>query len=337
MKKTVLSCIQPTGSIHFGNYYGAVKNWVDLQKKYECMFGVVDYHAMTMPYDPEQLNKSTWNMIKSLVACGVHVENLFIQSLIPEHTELAWILNCLTSTAELERQPQFKDKKEQLEKQNKSVSNGFFSYPVLQAGDILIYQADLVPVGIDQKQHIELCRTLANRFNKRYKKKVFNKPQALFTRTPKIKSLVDPQKKMSKSLGEKHYIGCFDDASDIRKKIRSAVTDDPYASGISEGIQNLLTLLVASGEIDKAKFFEHRAYNKNLRNVDLKEAVIYALTNESSKFKQRLLEIENNEAEHVDRIYESSANIRQVARKTLDEVRNIVGVNPMKIEFPVMA
>ena len=154
MKKTVLSCIQPTGNMHFGNYFGAVKNWVDLQEQYDCFYGVVDYHAMTMPYDVKKLRTNTWDLIFNLLAVGVKPENVFIQSLIPEHTELGWIFNCFASFGHVSRMTQFKDKSQTQEQSGDGmITVGLFDYPVLQAADILIYRADYVPVGKDQDQH----------------------------------------------------------------------------------------------------------------------------------------------------------------------------------------
>lgn len=195
--KNVLSCIQPTGDIHLGNYFGAVQNYVKLQSDYNCTYGVVDYHSMTMPYSPIKLRENTWNMIFQLMACGVKTENLFIQSLVPEHVELSWILSCVCSFGELSRMTQFKDKSEQLTSSDKDsfISAGLFLYPVLQAADILIYHADYVPVGKDQEQHLELSRNIAQRFNHQFGKEYFIHPEALYTETPKILSLADPAKR----------------------------------------------------------------------------------------------------------------------------------------------
>ena len=168
--KRVLSAIQPTGDLHLGNYFGAVKNWVELQDKYSCVYGVVDYHTMTMPYKALDLRENTWKMVFQLLACGVKAENLFIQSLVPEHTELNWVLGCVTSYGEVSKMTQFKDKRDQLEEKDNQafISAGLFSYPILQAADILIYKADYVPVGKDQEQHLELSRNIAARFNKQF-------------------------------------------------------------------------------------------------------------------------------------------------------------------------
>jgi len=182
--KNVLSAIQPTGDLHLGNYFGAVQNWVRLQEAYKCTYGVVDYHSMTMPYEPEMLRENTWKMAFQLLACGIKPKNLFVQSLIPEHTELAWILSCATSYGELNRMTQFKDKSKQLEEkegQDAFTSSGLFIYPVLQAADILIYHADYVPVGKDQDQHLELSRNVAQRFNHQFGKEYFIHPEPLST------------------------------------------------------------------------------------------------------------------------------------------------------------
>ena len=220
-RKQVLSAIQPTGNMHFGNYFGAVKNWVDLQEKYDCIYGVVDYHSMTMPYQPSKLREATWELIFNLIATGVKKENLFIQSLVPEHAELSWIFNCFCSYGQLTRMTQFKDKSSQSkEAADNYISAGLLTYPILQAADILIYKADYVPIGKDQVQHLELSRNIAQRFNNQVGKEYFVLPEPLHTETPKIASTADPNKKMSKSLGEKHAINVFGEEARIRKQIR---------------------------------------------------------------------------------------------------------------------
>ena len=226
-QKTVLSCIQPTGEMHLGNYFGAVRNWVDLQEsgEYRCFFGAVDLHAMTVAYDPKVLKKNAENMLIDLLAAGIEPgkSTLFIQSLVPEHTELYWIFSCLTSYGDLTRQTQFKDKSEQVsDSADNFISAGLFTYPTLQAADILVYRAGFVPVGKDQDQHLELSRTIALRFNRQFGEDFFPEPQALSTETPKLMSPADPLKKMSKSLGPKHYIGLFEDEKSVRNKIKRA-------------------------------------------------------------------------------------------------------------------
>ncbi|MBR9923212.1 MAG: tryptophan--tRNA ligase [Bacteroidetes bacterium] len=330
-KKTVLSCIQPTGHMHFGNYFGAVKNWVDLQEKYDCFYGVVNYHAMTMPYKPDKLRQNTWDLIFNLLATGIQPENLFIQSLVPEHSELSWIFNCFTPYGRLNQMTQFKDKS------SKSTDDGFISagllnYPVLQAADILIYRADFVPVGKDQDQHLELTRTIASRFNNQVGKEYFVMPKGLHTETPKIASTADPTRKMSKSAGEKHYINVFDDEARIRKQIRSAVTDTGEPSGeMSAGVENLFLLIKAGGN-EQAHVSLMEDYNAdNLKYVDLKEAAAETLVALSQKFREKRAELLANKKEVKGQIKASSAEIRKRAQQTLKDVKDLSGL--MNVRF----
>ena len=337
--KRVLSCIQPTGNLHLGNYFGAVQNWVNLQKTYKCLYGVVDYHAMTTPYKPADLRENTWKMTFQLLACGIEPQNLFIQSLIPEHTELCWILSCATSFGELQKMTQFKDKRGQLEeKDNQALTSaGLFYYPVLQAADILIYKADYVPVGKDQEQHLELSRNIAARFNHQVGKDYFAHPEPLFTEFLKLLSPADPTRKMSKSLGEKHYINLFADANQIRKQIKSAVTDTALeisentegVSKMSAGVENLFMLLKACDKMDvHAEFMTD--YNNGVRQYgNLKTAVADAVIEFVEPIKIRLNELKSRENDVKMMIKDSSADIRKVAQATLKEVKELVGImNP---------
>jgi tryptophanyl-tRNA synthetase len=275
-KKRVLSCIQPTGEIHIGNYFGAVRNWVDLQDKYDCVYGVVDLHAMTMPYDHRSLQENTTQMFADLLACGLDPSRtvLFVQSLVPQHTELTWIFSCVTSYGELSRMTQFKDKSDQMDEtgsRKSFVSAGLFTYPVLQAADILIYKANFVPVGKDQEQHLELSRNIAVRFNNQFGE-CFPEPAPLYTEVPKLMSLADPSKKMSKSLGDKHYISVFESEESIRKKVRSAVTDTggQPGEGMSPGVANLFTIIRACGNIQAWEELNRQYTGGNLKYSDLK-------------------------------------------------------------------
>jgi tryptophanyl-tRNA synthetase len=328
--KRVLSCIQPTGDLHLGNYFGAVQNWVNLQQKYSCLYGVVDNHAMTAPYKAADLRENTWKMAFQLLACGIETKNLFIQSLVPEHTELCWILACTTSYGELQKMTQFKDKRDQIESGNNQafISTGLFVYPVLQAADILLYRADLVPVGKDQEQHLELSRGIATRFNKQFNKDYFVHPQPHFTEIPKLLSPADPTKKMSKSLGEKHYINLFGDEDKIRKQIKSAVTDvgTEGSDQMSAGVENLFNLLKACGKMDVHADFMAQYDNGARRYGPLKEAVADALVELTQPFKEKLESFKGNEKKIQEEIKESSAKIRLRARKTLREVKEIVGI-----------
>ncbi len=334
-RKQVLSCIQPTGDIHYGNYFGAVKNWVQLQEKYDCVYGVVDYHAMTAPYTPKKLRENTWELIFNLIAVGVEPSNLFIQSLVPEHAELCWIFNCFTSYGQLSRMTQFKDKsKNQSSSDDSFISAGLLDYPVLQAADILIYKADYVPVGKDQEQHLELSRNIAQRFNNQVGQEYFVLPETLYTETPKIASTADPTRKMSKSAGEKHYISLFkDDETRIRKKIRSAVTDtgENKEGEMSAGIQNLFTLLKASEKITEHNQLMDGYNSGTLKYSELKEAVAEALVELSASFKVKKEELLANKKEVKNQIKASSAEIRKAAQTTVKEVKDLCGI--MNVRF----
>ncbi|MBN8683104.1 MAG: tryptophan--tRNA ligase [Chitinophagales bacterium] len=332
--KKVLSAIQPTGDLHLGNYFGAVQNWVRLQDQYNCVYAIADYHSMSMPYNPVQLRENTWKMAFYLLACGVKPEFLFIQSQVPEHAELAWILGCTSSYGELTRMTQFKDKSDQLKESDKDafVSVGLFTYPVLQAADILIYHADYVPVGKDQEQHLELSRNVAQRFNHQFGKEYFVHPEPLFTETPKILSPADPTRKMSKSLGEKHYINLFGEEARVRKQIKSAVTDtgDTPAGQMSAGVANLFELLRACGQMDAHNSLMDDYNNAALRYSDLKEAVANAVLGLINPFRERLNELNADKRNVKQQIIASSAEIRKRAQETLREVREIAGLVPMK-------
>ena len=332
--KNVLSCVQPTGDLHLGNYFGAVQNWVRLQDDYKCLDGVVDYHSMTMPYNPVQLRENTWKMVFYLLACGIKPENLFIQSLVPEHVELSWILGCTTSYGELTRMTQFKDKGDQLRETDKEafVSLGLFAYPVLQAADILIYHADFVPVGKDQEQHLELSRNIAQRFNHQFGKEYFVHPAPLFTETPKILSPADPTKKMSKSLGEKHYINLFGEEDRLRKQIKSAVTDtgETKAGEMSVGVKNLFELLRACGDMAAHESLMADYQSGALRYSDLKEAVANAVVGLVNPFRERFEALQADERNVKSQIHEASAETRKRAQQTLLEVREITGLTDLK-------
>ncbi|HEY3221103.1 MAG TPA: tryptophan--tRNA ligase [Gemmatimonadales bacterium] len=218
--KRVFSGIQPSGELHIGNYLGAVQNWVRLQTEYDCLFCVVDLHAITQPYDAGTLSSLTLDMAVSLFAAGLDPAKciVFVQSHVAEHTELNWLLASVTPLGELERQTQYKDKAQRQE----SVAMGLLAYPVLQAADVLLYKASLVPVGEDQVQHLELMREIARRWNARYAGGFFPEPQPLLTNTKRVLGL-DGKAKMSKSLG--NTIGLFESPESIWEKLRPAATD----------------------------------------------------------------------------------------------------------------
>lgn len=240
----VFSGVQPTNLLHLGNYLGAIKNWIELQKKHECLYCVVDLHALTDYRKPVELRQNIINTARAYLALGVDPKRsiVFAQSQVPAHAELAWILNCLTRLGELERMTQFKDK---AKRQRGNINVGLFAYPVLMAADILLYDTQIVPVGEDQKQHVELTRDLAERFNKLYGR-VFTLPAPLIETGGRIMSLADPAKKMSKSDPNPHsYISLLDDAETVEKKMSRAVTDSGKVVCAGEGkpaLTNLLTI-----------------------------------------------------------------------------------------------
>jgi len=315
--------------MHFGNYFGAVKNWVDLQEEYNCLYGVVDYHAMTMPYKPNKLRTNTWDLIFNLLATGIKPEHLFIQSLVPEHAELCWIFNCFASYGQLTRMTQFKDKSAQnTAGSDQFISVGLLDYPVLQAADILIYRADYVPVGKDQEQHLELSRNIAQRFNNQIGKEYFVLPEGLYTPTPKIASTADPTRKMSKSAGEKHYINVFAEEARIRKQIRSAVTDtgETPEGEMSAGVANLFQLLKASGKQEAHDALMETYHAGTLKYSELKAVVADGLVELSQGFREKRQEIQANKKDVKRQIKASSAEIRKRAQETVREVKDLAGL-----------
>ena len=244
-KKLIFSGIQPTGTFTLGNYIGAIRNWGPLQDEYNCIYCVVDMHAITVRQDPVKLRQSTMNSYALLMACGIDPEKsiLFIQSHVKTHAELSWVLGCNTQFGELSRMTQFKDKSQ---RHPDDINSGLFTYPVLMAADILAYNADLVPVGVDQKQHLELARNIAQRFNQRYGD-FFTMPEPYIPKVgAKVMSLQDPTKKMSKSDDNPNaVILILDDKDTIIRKFKRAVTDSEaevcYRDG-KDGINNLMTI-----------------------------------------------------------------------------------------------
>ena len=351
--RTILSGIQPTGKLHFGRYFGAVENWKRLQEDYDCLYMVVNYHAMTMPFTAKKLAEQSWELCFNLLACGIKPENIFIQSLVPEHTELGWILNCFTSYGQLSRMTQFKDKSSRNDELGDQgfISAGLFTYPALQAADILIYRAGLVPVGKDQEQHLELTRNIAQRFNNFAGKEYFPVPEALYTKVPKVMSTADPNRKMSASLGDKHNIDVFADEKRIRKQIMSAVTDStPQIQRVGEaaaadtgvqkmlsleqassGVLNLFSLLEASGRTDAHASLKADYEQGKLQYADLKHEVANGLVEISTGIRERLAELKGDRKAVKNQIKQSSYEIRKRAQETVKEVKDICGL--MNVRF----
>lgn len=322
----VFSGIQPTGSLHLGNYLGAVRNWVALQDQpdYDCVYCVVDYHAITVEYDPQGLAERTLLMARDLLACGLDPEHsiLFAQSHVPEHTELAWVFQATCAAyGDLQRMTQFKGKAEQ----QTLVTAGLFTYPVLQAADILLYDGDRVPVGEDQVQHLELTREIARRFNSRFGE-TFPETQPLLTQAPKILSFKDPGSKMSKSAGEGHYLPFDAPEKPTRKMIKSAVTDTgPVEPGVmSPGVANLFLILRELGDADTHASLLAEYESGTPMYGHLKGAVADAVWKRVSEIQERM---ESYPLSAVREILAAGADkARPLARAKIEDVRAKVGV-----------
>lgn len=326
MKPILISGIQPTGKLHIGNYFGALKNFVDLQnsERYQCYFFVADLHSLTEAFDPKTKYQQILDVVLNYLAAGIKPEKsvIFVQSQILEHAELAWILNTITPFGELRRMTQFKDKADH---QKENINVGLFDYPVLQAADIILYDAEFVPVGEDQIQHLEFTRTLARKFNAKFKK-VFIEPKELLTETPKIMSLSNPMKKMSKSMPE----GCLflDDSIDaIKEKIKGAVTDSgkeiKYDPEKKPAISNLIRIYrgftkMPIKEIEKK--FAGIGYGQ------FKKELGQTITDNLKAFqiKKKLLA---KKPKTIEKIIENGRKkARKKAEKKMVEVKKIIGL-----------
>jgi tryptophanyl-tRNA synthetase len=323
--KRIFSGAQPTGNVHLGNYLGALRNWVALQNEYESFFCIVNLHAVTLPQDPKILIEKTRELARIYLAVGISpdVSTVFVQSDVPAHAELAWLLNCVTRMSELERMTQFKDK---ARKQQENIGVGYFDYPVLMASDILLYQTDLVPVGEDQKQHLELTRDIAIRFNRDYGN-TFRVPDPFIPKVgARIMSLADPSKKMSKS-DEESEAGCvmlLDDADAVRRKFKRAVTDSGTEIRFDESrpaINNLLTiyhLLTEKSDSEIEEHFRGKGYAK------LKEELADVTIEFLKPFQERVKRIDDGK---LNAILERGATRAQaIAGKTLSEAKTNMGL-----------
>jgi len=328
MATRIFSGIQPTGTLHIGNYFGAIRNWAALQADHDCVYCIVDYHAITIDIDSKALRAASRAMALDLMACGIDPKRsiLFIQSSVPEHTELAWILGCITSYGDLARMTQFKEKSAG----RKFISAGLFSYPILQAADILLYKAQGVPVGEDQVQHLELSRRIARRFNARFGE-FFPEPEPIVGRGARVMSLADPTQKMSASAGEANTIGVMEEEPSIHKKVRSAVTDTGLVAGeeMSPGVANLFEILELATELsgDSAIVEELRADFKagKLMYSRLKEVVFDSLMGVLRPIRQRRTELEaSGKAEEI--LAEGTKKARAIARENIARVREMVGL-----------
>lgn len=325
-RKTILTCAQPTGNLHLGNYFGAIKNWAAMIEDYDCYFGIVDQHAITVPYTPADLRKSTLGTVALYVACGLDPAKcrLFVQSHIIGHTELAWILGCICPIGQLERMTQFKEKSQR--EDIGFVGSGLLYYPVLMAADILLYNADRVPVGEDQKQHLELCRDLAIKFNHTYSE-TFKVPEVFIPDTgARIKSLQNPERKMSKS--DANQSGCvylLDDPAVIRKKIKSAVTDSGSEIVMREdkpGISNLLNIYSAASGIQVAALEEAC---KGLSYGDFKAKVADAVVELLAPIQERYKVISADKDALTNIMREGADAAQKRANRMISKVYRKVG------------
>ena len=322
----IFSGIQPSGELHIGNYLGAVKNWVQLQERHEAIFCIVDYHAITVAYEPAMLRRRRREMAVSLLAAGIDPAKatLFIQSQVPEHTELAWIFNSVTPLGELERQTQFKEKSQRQE----SIAVGLLTYPVLQAADILLYRADLVPVGEDQVQHLELSRVIARRWNSQYGSGTdyFPEPQPLLTPSRRIMGL-DGQAKMSKSLG--NTVGLLETPEEIWAKLRPAVTDPARQKRTDPGTPEICNIYHLHKAFSTPDLVETVAVNCRTAGwgcIDCKKALAGSMEQELVPIRRRAEEILRRPQIVDEALVAGAERCRGIARQTMGEVKERMGL-----------
>src|SRR5438876_6364047 len=323
----IFSGIQPSGSLHIGNYLGAVKNWVELQHKYESFFCIVDYHAITVPYEPADLRARTADMALSLFAAGLDPSKctVFVQSRVPEHTELAWIFNTITPLGELERQTQFKEKASREE----SVPAGLLNYPVLQAADILLYRAELVPVGEDQVQHLELSREIARKWNTRFDSRnegFFPEPKPLLTPTRRVMGL-DGQAKMSKSLG--NTVDLLEDPASIWEKLKPAVTDPKRVRRTDPGTPEVCNIYHLHKALSPQATVDHVAIQCRTAGwgcLDCKKVLHESMEKELVPIRARAKKIAAHPAKMKKDLAAGAEHAGSIASGTMKEVKKKMGL-----------
>ncbi len=322
----IFSGIQPTGELHIGNYLGAIKQFVELQHKIESIFCVVDYHSLTENFDPKIKQEQIINTAIDYLACGIDPDKatLFVQSHVNGHTELAWILNCITPMAELERMTQYKDKSKN---QKSNINVGLFDYPVLMAADILLYKADLVPVGEDQTQHVELTRIIAKKFNNRFGD-TFPETKVKLNKTARVMSLQDPAKKMSKSHGPKSYIALSDSPDVIKEKISKAVTDSGSAKDSkTNGGKNLLDLFTIFVDDESiTKQFENDYQNGELKYSKLKPMLANVIVQALKPIQEKRIELNKNQDHVLEILEQGKDKADKIAQATVKEVKEKIGL-----------
>ncbi len=324
LMKRIFSGIQPTGEIHLGNYVGAIRNWVYLMEEYDCIFSVVDYHAITIEYPVEEFKKRILDTAITLLACGLSPEKakIFVQSHVQEHTELAWIFNCVTPIGEVERMTQFKDKSKQ---HRANLNMGLMDYPVLQTADILLYKAGFVPVGEDQVQHVELCREIARKFNGRFGE-TFPEPQVILSRAPRILG-VDGESKMSKSLN--NYIGVMEEEKDVWEKLRTAVTDVNRVRRKDPGdpaICNIFTIHRAFSDESILRDIDKGCRTADIGCIDCKKMLFENVRKELTPIREKAQTLQNNTDYVQDVLREGAKACSAIAKSTMAEVRQTLGL-----------
>jgi tryptophanyl-tRNA synthetase len=323
----IFSGIRPTGDLHIGNYLGAIKQWTELQDKNECLFCIVDLHAITTPYKENELQKNILETAITYLAVGLDPEKsiIFIQSHVKELTELTWILGTLIPMGELQRMTQFKEKSK---KHPDYINAGLLNYPILMAADILLYKTNLVPVGKDQQQHVELTRTIARKFNQRFGK-TFEDPETLLSKSgAKIMSLQNPKKKMSKTDGPKGCINLFDEPKEIQKKIREAVTDTgrkiDYNPEKKPGISNLLTIYSLFSE-KPVKEIEKKFKGKGY--AEFKKSLSKLLINSLEPFRKKRKELLKREVYVREVLKQGKRKAEVIAQSTMQDVKKKMGLS----------
>jgi tryptophanyl-tRNA synthetase len=322
----IFSGIQPSGEIHIGNYVGAIRNWAQLVHQYECVYCVVDYHAITIEYEVALLQKRILETATILVASGLTPDKciLFVQSHVPEHTELAWIFNCITPVGELERMTQFKEKAKQ---HRLNINIGLLDYPVLQAADILIYKAGYVPVGEDQVQHVELSREIARKFNGRFGD-TFPEPKALLSNAPKILG-TDGKLKMSKSMN--NAIGLLEPPEAIWEKLRTAATCEHRQRRSDPGHPehcNIFTMHQAFSKPDQISFVDHQCRTAGFGCIDCKKILFENMMEEIGPIQARVKKINETPGYIEDVLKSGTIRCHAIVKGVMDEVRTRIGVKP---------
>ncbi len=377
-KPTLISGIQPTGSLHIGNYLGAVKNWIDLQNSgdYNCIFFIADYHTLTTEMGAKKRHDQIYKTAAELIAAGVDPEEslFFVQSHVPEHTELKWVFDCVTPVGELERMTQFKEKsginelknkisreiasflktkdfdelkdilgkdkifeyleeiyRETYQKESKNrkkrSSAGLFTYPILQAADILLYHGQIVPVGEDQVQHLELTRDIARKFNDRFNMDYFPEAEPKLTETPRVKSLRDPQSKMSSSKPSSHRIELADEPEVIEEKIKKAVTaTEGGTEDIAPGVKNLLLLLEKFGDAETHQEYLEKERSGDIKYGYLKQEVSSVVADYFEEFREKRKELIQDRDEIAEVLIEGEEKAREIASENMEQVRKLIGI-----------